>query len=94
MPLTNSEFYHIYNRGNSQQKIFLDNKDYERFIKLLYICNSIKKISFRDDIVEKGIDAWDFDREEEIVSIGAWALMPNHFHIYITFPEDRLQGMN
>ena len=92
--LINNEFYHIYNRGNSKQKIFFDNKDYDRFIKLLYICNSIKQISFRDDIVEKKIDAWDFDREETIVSIGAWVLMPNHFHIYITFPEDRLQGEN
>lgn len=93
-PLANNEFYHIYNRGNSKQKIFFDNQDYDRFIKLLYICNSIKQISFRDDIVEKKIDAWDFDREETIVSIGAWVLMPNHFHVYITFPEDRLQGEN
>jgi REP element-mobilizing transposase RayT len=92
--ITNSEFYHIYNRGNSKQKIFLEKKDYERFIKLLYICNSIRQISFRDDIVEKKIDAWDFDREKEIVSIGAWVLMPNHFHLYMTFPEDGLQGEN
>ena len=93
IPLTNNEFYHIYNRGNSKQKIFLNGQDYDRFIKLLYVCNSIKQISFRDDIVEKKIDAWDFDRKEEIVSIGAWVLMPNHFHIYITFPEDRLRGL-
>ncbi len=78
------EFYHIYNRGNSKQIIFLDDQDRERFVKLLYLCNSEKNINFRDDIVEKGIDAFDFDRGEEIVSIGAWVLMPNHFHVYIT----------
>ena len=34
------EYYHLYNRGNSKQKIFLDKKDYDHFLKLLYICNS------------------------------------------------------
>lgn len=78
------EFYHIYNRGNSKQKIFLDNYDYDRFIKLLYLCNSEYSIDFREDIVRQGINAWDFDREENIVSMGAWVLMPNHFHLYLT----------
>lgn len=78
------EYYHIYNRGNSKQIIFLDDQDRDRFVKLLYLCNSEKNINFRDDIVEKGIDAFDFDRGEQIVSIGAWVLMPNHFHVYIT----------
>ncbi len=83
-PLTIGEFYHIYNRGNSKQKIFLDDQDYNRFVKLLYLCNSTKNINFREDIVEQKIDAFDFDRGESIVSIGAWVLMPNHFHLYIT----------
>lgn len=92
IPLTEGEFYHIYNRGNSRQQIFFNDEDYHRFIKLLYICNSVKKLNFREDIVEKGIDVWDIDRDKNIVSIGAWVLMPNHFHIYITLPKDRLLG--
>lgn len=83
------EYYHIYNRGNSKQKIFLDDKDRERFLKLLYLCNSDKQINFRKDIVENKIDAFDFERGEQIVSIGAWTIMPNHFHIYITIRKDR-----
>ena len=78
------EYYHIYNRGNSKQLLFIDDEDYDRFMKLLYLCNSTKSIVFRDDIIEKKIDAFDFNRGETIVSIGAWVLMPNHFHIYIT----------
>jgi len=93
-PLLNGEFYHIYNRGNSRQQIFFDDADYNRFIKLLYICNSIKQVNFRDDIVEKGIDVWDIDRGEAIVAIGAWVLMPNHFHIYVTSPKDGLLDGN
>ena len=79
-----SEFYHLYNRGNSKQKIFLDNQDKKRFIKLLYLSNSKKYINFREDIVKKKMDVWDFERGKPIISIGAWVLMPNHFHILIT----------
>ena len=98
VPLVNGEFFNLYNRGNNRQQIFFDDADYQHFIKLLFICNSKKQVTFRDDITEKKIDAWDFDRGEIIVSIGAWVLMPNHFHIYITStpkaPEDGLLGEN
>jgi putative transposase len=85
-PLVSGEYFHVYNRGNSKQAIFLSNEDKDRFVKLLYLSNSIKGVNFRDDIVDKGIDAWDFERGESLVSIGAWVLMPNHFHIYIISP--------
>ena len=78
------EYYHIFNRGNSKQKIFYDNEDYDRFIKLLYICNSKRNFNFRDHLISLGLDAFDFDRGNTLVSIGAWVLMPNHFHIYLT----------
>ncbi len=84
VPFVEGEFYHIYSRGNSKQKIFLYDHDRDRFAKLLYLCNSVMSINFRDDIVRPDISAWDFDRGEPIVYIGAWVLMPNHFHIYLT----------
>ena len=91
-PLTFGEFYHIYNRGNSKQNIFLDDADRERFVKLLYLCNSSQHIRFREDIINRKIDAWDYDKGKPIVSIGAWVLMKNHFHIYLT--PRRLLGGN
>jgi len=90
VPLISGEYFHVYNRGNSKQEIFLDDKDRERFVKLLYLSNSKKNVNFRDDITDCKIDAWDFEREETLVSIGAWVLMPNHFHIYITSPKSDL----
>ena len=84
IPFATDEFYHIYNRGNSKQEIFLDDKDRDRFTKLLFLCNSNKNVNFRDDIVSQKIDAFDFNRGDTIVSIGAWVLMPNHFHLYLT----------
>ena len=51
---------------------------------MLYCCNTYKGFNFREDIIKQGIEAFDFDREETIVSMGAWVLMPNHFHVYLT----------
>ena len=87
------EYYHLYNRGNSKQLIFLDDEDRDRFTKLLYLCNSMKNINFRDDIVNQEIDAFDFGRGEPIISIGTWVLMPNHFHLYVTPHSSSFDGL-
>jgi putative transposase len=86
-PLVPGEYYHIYNRGNSKQRIFFDEKDYDRFTKCLYLCNSTRNFKFRDDIVKESINAYDFDRDKRLVSIGSWELMPNHFHLYLIIPH-------
>ena len=78
------EFYHLYNRGNSKQKIFFYKKDYEQFIKLLYICNSVKSQKTRD----LGKDYYLYDRNETLVDVGAYCLMPNHFHILVKEKEE------
>jgi REP element-mobilizing transposase RayT len=94
IPFVPGEYYHIYNRGNSKQQIFFDEEDYKRFIKCLYICNSKKSFKFREDIVKAKIDSFEFDRGELIVSIGAWVLMPNHFHLYLTISPHVGHGEN
>jgi len=79
------EYYHIYNRGNSKQTIFLDERDYNRFIKLLFISNGQNnfKIQF---VGEQNV--YDFKREKILVGIGSYCLMPNHFHLLLTQIED------
>ncbi len=84
VPLVDDEYYHIYNRGNSKQKIFLDKEDYNYFINCIYCFNSCKNIRFREDVIKKKIDIFDLERGERLVSIGSWVLMPNHFHLYLT----------
>lgn len=78
----NNESYHIYNRGNGKQKIFLDPKDYWRFIDLLYAINTTNKFNFSDSL--KGIPIYERAQDEPLVSIEAYCLMPNHFHIVIS----------
>ena len=80
--LVGGEFYHIYNRGNSKQKIFHDPQDYDRFLFLLFICNSERSFNVFN-LIRDG-SSYDTDRGETLVSIGAYCLMPNHFHILIT----------
>lgn len=84
VPLVDDEYYHIYSRGNSKQKIFLDKEDYNYFINCIYCFNSCKNIRFREDVIKKKIDIFDLERGERLVSIGSWVLMPNHFHLYLT----------
>lgn len=76
------EFYHIYNRGNSKQKIFLDLKDYQRFVDLLCAMNREEKFNFADSL--KGISVYEKDSDNPLVAIGVYCLMPNHFHILLT----------
>ena len=81
-PFVPGEYYHIYNRGNSKQKIFLSKKDYERFVALLYGINTNESFNFFN--FKKGNGIFLKEVKNQLVSIGAYCLMPNHFHILIT----------
>ena len=41
--MVEGEFYHVYNRGTDKRLMFRDSTDYQRFIKLLYISNSVAR---------------------------------------------------
>lgn len=83
------EYYHVYNRGNSKQKIFLSRNDYKRFIALLYGTNTNQKFNYFD--LSKAGGVFEKEINDQLVSIGAYCLMPNHFHILITpLSEDGL----
>jgi putative transposase len=85
-PFVTGEYYHIYNRGIDKRVIFKLKRDYERFMMLLYLANSSD--SFRlDDLLNKQHKTFDeilvLDKGEPFVSIGAWCLMTNHFHLLV-----------
>src|SRR3989344_2537781 len=79
------EYYHIYNRGNSKQKIFHNKGDYLYFLKLLHVLNQKENKQLRDHIHNIFVSHKD---DNPLVAIGAYVLMPNHFHILITPTED------
>ncbi|MBI4089030.1 transposase [Candidatus Kaiserbacteria bacterium] len=78
--LTESEFYHIYNRGVEKREIFSDINDRERFLRLLFIANSTEPFNFRD-IKNKKLSG--INRGASLVAIGSYCLMPNHFHLLV-----------
>lgn len=79
------EFYHIYNRGTDKRVIFLETTDHNRFVTLLYLCNSIESVDI-DHLLRGGLsfpELIEVKVENTLVDIGAWCLMPNHFHLLI-----------
>lgn len=75
------EFYHLYNRGVDKRVIFLDKEDCEHFRYLLHLCNTNQKIHLSRLPLS-------FEKDEPIVAIGLYCLMPNHFHILVKEIEE------
>ncbi|TAL19862.1 hypothetical protein EPN90_02275 [Patescibacteria group bacterium] len=64
-------YYHVYNRGVLKQPIFLEEEDYFKFLHDLQRFNAIK------------IGSREIGSRKPLVSILAWCLMPNHFHLFL-----------
>ena len=74
------EFYHLYSRGNDKRKIFLTDNDYRRFICSLYAANGSNPIHL-SDLRQWSSQIWGQKQGETLIDIGAYCLMPNHFHL-------------
>lgn len=86
------EFYHIYNRGHDRRVIFLDQQDYDRFILLLFVCNFVQSIHLSNYRRREYKDLLIINRHKTLVDIGAYCLMPNHFHLLLH--ENRERGIS
>ncbi len=80
----NGEYYHIYNRGVDKRKIFLDEKDYQKFLRSLKEFNNRSYYEERAKVLEDKKELSSFLKElEKVVNIIAYSLLPNHFHLVI-----------
>ena len=77
------ENYHLYGRGTDKRIVFLKTKDYDRFISLLYIFNNTKTVHVSNLGSAALEDVLNLKKEEDLVKITAYCLMPNHFHILV-----------
>src|SRR3989344_3711872 len=85
VPFVQGEYYHIYNRGVEKRTIFLNDYDHKRFIFLLHVLNTNKNLKIRDLLRENSYDELlKIKNDDPLVAIGAYCLMPNHFHLLIT----------
>lgn len=83
------EYYHIYNRGVDKRIIFNNRKDYQRFIKLLYYANDARSLDNLNIDFTRGLPYGNLEDERDVLAdIGAYCLMPNHFHLLIKEKEE------
>jgi putative transposase len=76
-------WYHCYNRSIEGRAAFVDSRDYYRFLELLYLANDELPLR-RDDIgVRKFEEVLALPRGKRLVAIGAFCLMPDHFHLVV-----------
>ena len=83
-PIVSGEWYHCYSRGIDKRTVFAVDSDYRRFMQLLYLAN--QKLPIRHADLPSRITSKDFyvlARGAPLVSIGAFCLMSNHFHLLI-----------
>lgn len=86
-PLVNGEIYHVYNRGSSKQKIFIQPRDYKRFQQTFYYYQFIGPKPKFSNYAKSKLNLFKLSNEK-IVEIISYCLMPNHFHFLIKQLED------
>lgn len=86
-PFASDEWYHCYTRGVDKRRTFQNQRDYHRFLQLLYLANS-DTFLHRSDLKLPHAEILKRPRGAQLVSIAAFCLMTNHFHIVIREAKD------
>ncbi len=82
--------YHVLNRGVDKRKIFMNEKDYFRFIHNLFEFNNQDKVIsnsyFFNQLESSDIGCQKIEKKPRklLVKIHAFCLMPNHYHLLIS----------
>ncbi|MFC1756585.1 transposase [Patescibacteria group bacterium] len=94
----NNHFYHVFNRGTDKRKVFMDDKDYHRFLFSLRDFNDknssinlFRRISVSEGAVSVGSPTSHIVKKEDresVVKFYGSCLMPNHFHLILEQLED------
>lgn len=85
MPFVMGEYYHLYNRGVDKRVVYSNASEYRRFLAYLYMLNNRDVVDPSNFFRSHNIaEAFQLERGQPLVALGAFCLMPNHFHLYIT----------
>lgn len=85
------EYYHCYSRGVDKRVVFMDVNDWNRFRDLLYLVNDTSPLRWGDLQTGPGM-TFKNKRNDPLVSVIAYCLMPNHYHLVIR--EVRKDGVS
>lgn len=85
---TSGEFYHIYNRGVEKRKVFLERRDYFRFIQNLHEFNDELPVinvnhRFLQSKQPMEVELPYKNADKKLIEVIAFCLMPNHFHLIL-----------
>lgn len=83
VPLVTGEFYHIYNRGSEKKNIFIQKRDFKRFLKTFYYYQFLGPKPSFSKFAKSDLNSFNPDPDKKLVSILCYCLMPNHFHFLI-----------
>lgn len=80
------ELYHVLNRGVDGRKLFLDSRDYARFVHDLYEFNdTASALEFtRRDTYDASVGPRRSHVRKRLVEVHGWCLMKDHYHLLIS----------
>lgn len=80
----NDGYYHVYNRGVEKRNIFEEKRDYLVFIYYLGV------LLTPPELIDKDHEHYKYSRSNyaDEVSLFAYCLMPNHFHLFLRQDKD------
>ncbi|OGY09319.1 MAG: hypothetical protein A2700_02150 [Candidatus Blackburnbacteria bacterium RIFCSPHIGHO2_01_FULL_44_64] len=87
-PLVTGEIYHIYNRGANRQDIFLQSRDYRRFIQTLSYYRFLGPKPKFSKFARGTITPVQLSDDKKLVELYCYCLMPNHFHLLLKQLKD------
>jgi putative transposase len=83
VPFAPDEWYHCFTRSIDRKRVFTSANDYNRFLQALYLCNSATAIERGAIYRPSHTTFFTLERGEPLVAVGAYCLMPNHFHLLL-----------
>lgn len=78
-------YYHVYNRGVDNRNVFVSQEDYDRFEAYLYLLNDTENPRAANFFLGKRNESiFKSARADQFVGIGAYSMLPTHFHMVLT----------
>jgi len=81
------EFFHLLNRGVDKRNVFLDETDYVRFLHDCYVFNDVVSVD-PNHRLKNGLKDGGGRKRRPLVTIHAFCLMPNHYHMLVSENEE------
>lgn len=84
----NDHFYHVFNRGVEKRNIFVNTRDFKRFLQTVYYYQFEGPKPKFSRLNEAGFESFKPDPKQKLVEIICYCLMPNHFHFLLKQMKD------